>query len=57
MSSCWKCHRDLGLMLENQKMMTEKGPICYACFNSFQEKAFQAEQARRVAEPTEDETP
>lgn len=37
-------------MLEHQKMVTEKGPICYACFNAIQEEAHQAEQARRAAE-------
>lgn len=36
-------------------MLTEKGPICYACFNSLQEEAYQAEQARLAAEQTEDE--
>ena len=49
MLTCWKCHRDLGPMLEYQKMVTEKGPICYACFNALQEEAHQAEQARRTA--------
>ncbi len=49
MPSCWKCYRDLGPMLEHQKMVTEKGPICYACFNALQEEAYQAEQARRPA--------
>lgn len=42
-------------MLEHQKMLTEKGPICYACFNSLQEEAYQTEQARLAAEQTEDE--
>ncbi len=42
-------------MLEHQKMVTEKGPICYACFNSLQEEAYQAEQARRAAEQPRDE--
>jgi hypothetical protein len=37
-------------MLEHQKMVTEKGPICYACFNSLQEEAYRIEQARRAAE-------
>ncbi|MFI5341603.1 MAG: hypothetical protein ACHQ7N_17410 [Candidatus Methylomirabilales bacterium] len=55
MPGCWKCHRDLGPMLEHQKMVTEKGPICYACFNSLQEEAYQAEQARRAAEQPRDE--
>jgi hypothetical protein len=36
-------------MLEHQKMVTEKGPICYACFNSLQEESYQAEQARPPA--------
>jgi hypothetical protein len=43
-------------MLEHQKMVTEKGPICYACFNVIQEEAHQAEHARRAAEQTGDET-
>ena len=38
-------------MLEHQKMVTEKGPICYTCFNSLQEEAYQAEQADRSTEP------
>jgi len=50
MLTCWKCHRDLGPILEYQKMVTEKGPICYACFNAAQEEVRQAEQARRTAE-------
>jgi hypothetical protein len=54
MASCWKCHRDLGPLLERQKMVTEKGPICYACYNSLQEEAYQAEQTRRGTEPTEE---
>lgn len=49
MPQCWKCHRDLGPMLEHQKMVTEKGPICYACFNSLQEESYQAEQRRPAA--------
>jgi len=49
MPQCWKCHRDLGPMLEHQKMVTEKGPICYACFNSLQEKSYQAEQEHPAA--------
>ena len=43
-------------MLELQKMETEKGPICYACFNALQEEAHQAEQARRAAQRTGDGT-
>lgn len=50
MLTCWKCHRDLGPILEYQKMVTEKGPICYACFNAAQEEVRQAEQARRTAD-------
>ena len=38
-------------MREHQKMVTEKGPICYGCFNALQEEAYQIEQARRVPEP------
>lgn len=55
MATCWKCRRDLGPMLEHQKMVTEKGPICYTCYNALQEEAHQAEQARRAAERVEKE--
>jgi len=48
MAQCWRCSRDLGPMLERQKMVTEKGPICYACFNALQEEAYRIEQARRA---------
>jgi hypothetical protein len=37
-------------MREHQKMVTEKGPICYACFNALQEEAYQIEQTRRTLE-------
>lgn len=37
-------------------MVTEKGPICYACFNAIQEEAHRAEQARSAAEQRGDET-
>jgi hypothetical protein len=50
MPTCWKCGRDLGPLLEHQKMVTEKGPICYACFNAIQAEAHQADQARRASE-------
>ena len=30
---CFKCGRDLGPLLEWKKMDTERGPICYTCFN------------------------
>ncbi len=50
MRACWKCGRDLGPMLEHQKMVTEKGPICYACFNAAQEEAHQTEDTGRAAE-------
>lgn len=46
-ANCWRCHRDLGPMLEHQKMVTEKGPICYACYNALQAEAQDAEEARR----------
>jgi hypothetical protein len=56
MATCWKCNRDLGPMFEHQKMVTERGPICYACFNALQEEVYQAEQApcdkRGTSEPT-----
>lgn len=48
--NCWKCGRDLGPMLEYQKMVTEKGPICYACFNAAQEEADEVKPARPDAE-------
>lgn len=47
MATCWKCGRDLGPRLEHQKMLTEKGPICYACFNAAQEEGRQKEDARK----------
>lgn len=50
MANCWECGRDLGPVLEHQKMVTDKGPICYACFNALQEEDYQAEQAHRTAE-------
>ena len=50
MPTCWRCHRDLGPMLEHQKMVTEKGPICYVCFNALQEEVYRVDQARRAAE-------
>jgi hypothetical protein len=56
MPRCWKCDRDLGPLLEHQKMVTEKGPICYACFNALQEEAHQAEQPGRAGERTGNET-
>jgi hypothetical protein len=55
MPNCWKCDRDLGPMLEHQKMVTEKGPICYTCFNALQEAAHQAEQTSRATHRTADE--
>jgi len=36
-------------MREHQKMVTEKGPICYACFNFLQAASDQAEQEHRAA--------
>jgi hypothetical protein len=41
-------------MLEHQKMVTESGPICYACYNAIQEKAYQTGQAGRAREETQD---
>jgi hypothetical protein len=43
-------------MREHQKMVTEKGPICYACFNALQEEAYQLEQARRTPEQKDRQT-
>ena len=37
-------------MLEHQKMVTDKGPICYVCFNALQEEEYQAERARPPSE-------
>ncbi len=53
MATCWRCNRDLGPMREHQKMVTEKGPICYVCFNALQEEAYQLDQARRAPEQKE----
>jgi len=50
MATCWRCKRDLGPLREHQKMVTERGPICFGCFNAVQEEAYQLEQARRTAE-------
>ncbi len=30
---CFRCGRDLGPQMEWKKMDTEKGPICYVCYN------------------------
>ncbi|MGE5850283.1 MAG: hypothetical protein ACM362_09170 [Candidatus Methylomirabilota bacterium] len=46
MPNCWRCNRDLGPILEHQKMVTEKGPICYTCFNTLQEELYRVEQTR-----------
>ena len=50
MPSCWRCNRDLGPMLEHQKMVTERGPIGYACFNALQEEVYRVEPPRRAPE-------
>ena len=47
MVTCWKCGCDLGPQLEHQKMVTEKGPICYTCFNMAQEEADQKKDTRK----------
>lgn len=31
---CFVCKRDLGVWFEWRKMITDSGPICYACFNA-----------------------
>lgn len=49
MVTCWKCGRDLGPRLEHRKMVTEKGPICYACFNAAQEEERQKQDTPRDA--------
>ena len=43
-------------MLEHQKMVTEKGPLCYACFNALQAEADQDGQAPSAPHPKETET-
>jgi hypothetical protein len=35
MSKCFKCGRDLGVKEEYKKMETEKGKICYVCYNKY----------------------
>lgn len=30
---CFSCGRFLGPLMEHKKMDTDKGPICFACFN------------------------
>lgn len=35
MSKCFKCGRDLGPKEEYMKMETEKGKICYVCYNRY----------------------
>lgn len=39
MANCFKCNRYLGDKDEWLKMVTEKGPICYQCFNKAAAKA------------------
>ena len=39
MSNCWKCERYLGVKDEWKKMKTEKGDICYVCYNEAKESA------------------
>lgn len=37
MANCWKCGRFLGVKDEWKKMKTEKGDICYTCYNAAKE--------------------
>ncbi len=39
MANCWKCGRFLGVKDEWKKMETEKGDICYVCYNESKESA------------------
>ncbi len=39
MANCWKCERFLGVKDEWKKMTTEKGDICYVCYNETKESA------------------
>ena len=38
MEKCFNCGIDLGPDLERMKMETEKGKICYECFNMLSSK-------------------
>lgn len=40
---CFRCDRFLGHWLEEKKMETEMGPICYRCFNEVQAMEREAE--------------
>ncbi len=43
---CFKCGRDLGPLLEWKKMDTERGPICYVCFNETAARQREEERSR-----------
>ncbi len=43
---CFKCGRDLGPLLEWKKMDTERGPICYVCFNEAAARQREEERSR-----------
>jgi hypothetical protein len=43
---CFVCGRDLGPLLEWQKMITDAGPICYVCFNEAREDRRDEERKR-----------
>ncbi len=46
MSKCFKCGRDLGVKEEHKKMETEKGKICYVCYNKY--KAEERNEAKSI---------
>ncbi|MBI3584139.1 MAG: hypothetical protein HY096_09380 [Nitrospinae bacterium] len=46
MSKCFKCGRELGAKEEHMKMKTEKGKICYVCYNKYK-----AEERKKIMEP------
>lgn len=46
MSKCFKCGRYLGAKEEHMKMKTEKGKICYVCYNKYK-----AEERKKITEP------
>jgi len=48
MSKCFKCGRELGAKEEHMKMKTEKGKICYVCYNKYK-----AEERKKIMEPQE----
>ena len=44
---CFKCGRYLGPKFEWRKMITEKGPICFKCFNEAQNSLREEETQKK----------